>query len=177
VTTDVPPPFRSAPEQRSDRSLGQDTRLDDRQRPPGPFLTNRIRHVRRERKWSLRRLSEISRIPINALWRMEKGGLPMLDRAFQLASAFQITIYEVWNIPDRDTFTPPYLALLPDRIKIRAARNAQGWTLRDLAKAAGIAMSTLSQIERGSSPNLGNAVRIAVALGVPVHKLWTIPGQ
>ncbi len=157
----------------TERGIRRDARLDSSYGPATPSLTNRIRDLRRERKWSLRRLSEITGIPINALWRMEKGGLPMLDRAFHLASAFQLTIYDLWHIPAPVTRAPEYLARLPDRMKVRAFRNACGWRLADLARATGIPTSTLSEVERGASPNLKNAVRIAVTLGVSVHELWS----
>jgi hypothetical protein len=48
---------------------------------PTASLTNRIRQLRGERKWSLRRLSGMSPIPINALRRMEKGGLPIFAKS------------------------------------------------------------------------------------------------
>jgi transcriptional regulator with XRE-family HTH domain len=135
-------------------------------------LNNTIRHLRDERNWTLRHLERISGIPINALWRIEKGSLPMLDKAFRLARAFQLTIYDLWDIPVPATPAPPYISLLPDKLKIRAFRNARGWHLKDLARATAIPSSTLSEIERGANPNLKNAASIAITLGLSIHDLW-----
>jgi transcriptional regulator with XRE-family HTH domain len=156
----------------SERDVSEKACLDAGQSAVSPLLTNRIRYLRREREWTLRKLSEISGISMNALWRMEKGGLPMLPRAFQIAKAFQLTIYDLWDVPAPVGCAPSYVALLPNTLKIRALRDAQGWQLADLAKLTCIPKSTLSQIERGALPSLKNAVRIAAALGASVDELW-----
>jgi DNA-binding XRE family transcriptional regulator len=109
---------------------------------------------------------------MNALWRMEKGSFPMLEKWFRLAKAFQLTIYDLWDVPAPLGCAPSYVALLPNTMKIRALRDAQGWHLADLSKLTGIPQSTLSQIERGGLPSLKNAVRIAAALGASVDELW-----
>ena len=53
--------------------------------------------------------------------------------------------------------------------RIRKLREAQGWTQGDLAKAAGLALSTVNRAEKNDpSVELGSLNRIAAALGVPV---------
>ena len=57
--------------------------------------------------------------------------------------------------------------------KVRALRHAAGLTLRDLARAAGVSQSLISQVERGlASPSMTTLRRVASALGVPVAELF-----
>jgi transcriptional regulator with XRE-family HTH domain len=160
----------------NERDIGEDASTDAGQGAGKQWPTNRICALRADRNWTLRKLSEVSGISINALWRIEKGGSPMLEKAFQLASAFQLTIYDVWDIPAPVSRAPAYIALLPEKMRLRALRNARGWRLADLARFTGIPASTLSEVQRGANPSLTNAVRIAVTLGVSVNELWGIPG-
>lgn len=68
---------------------------------------------------------------------------------------------------------PPF-----DRIAaaIRRERDRAGLSLTELAKRAGLAKSTLSQLESGSgNPNLETLWALGVALGVPVSRLIDPP--
>lgn len=52
-------------------------------------------------------------------------------------------------------------------LKVRAVRKARGVSQRDLARAVGVAQSTLSRIERGERRvSVDRLVAIARALGV-----------
>ncbi|MBU2702693.1 transcriptional regulator with XRE-family HTH domain [Sporomusaceae bacterium BoRhaA] len=52
-------------------------------------------------------------------------------------------------------------------LKIKALRNERGYTLKQVADAAGISVSFVSEIERGKrNPGLDNLHNIARALGV-----------
>ncbi len=52
-------------------------------------------------------------------------------------------------------------------MRLRAAREAQGRSLRDVARESGIDASNLSRIERGiQRPTLDTLVRIGQALGL-----------
>ena len=55
---------------------------------------------------------------------------------------------------------------------IRRLRAEKGWTLAELEKRSGVALNTLSHIERGErSPQILTLTKIARALGVPVDAL------
>jgi transcriptional regulator with XRE-family HTH domain len=51
--------------------------------------------------------------------------------------------------------------------RIRAARQALGWTQNDLAEKSGVSPRTIHAIEKGSSCRQATKRRILVALGVP----------
>src|SRR5687767_6983223 len=60
----------------------------------------------------------------------------------------------------------------PVGARIRALREGRGLSQRDLASAAGVSHTTLSQIERGeASPTLAVAGRIASGLGLSLSRL------
>src|SRR6266404_4057472 len=71
--------------------------LSDRQRDHP--LKGKIYEFRKRNKWTLKDLSRLSGIPFNTVWRMEQGYGTALRNAYKLADAFQLTIYELWNIP------------------------------------------------------------------------------
>jgi transcriptional regulator with XRE-family HTH domain len=56
---------------------------------------------------------------------------------------------------------------------IRAARRSRRWTLRELAGAAGMAISVVHRIESGLPSSLESYARIGVALGVRPELLFT----
>lgn len=136
------------------------------------MLTNRIRELRRERKWTLLRLSTKSGISVRILHRIEHGGIPKLAMALQLAHVFKLTVYEIWCIP-----TPPTAEVTHpgfERIRVAALRQARNLSIADLATLAGIRKATLYEFERGWLPNLHNALRVAAALQVSVHELVSL---
>ena len=57
--------------------------------------------------------------------------------------------------------------------RIRALRQARGYTLRDLAERAGVTESFLSQVEREvTSPSIASVQRIARALDLAIAELF-----
>jgi transcriptional regulator with XRE-family HTH domain len=57
--------------------------------------------------------------------------------------------------------------------RVRAARMARKLTQQDLAVALGMSVAYLSLIERGGrNPPFATVVRIGLALGVPVSRLF-----
>lgn len=52
--------------------------------------------------------------------------------------------------------------------RIYAARTARGWSLHELAAAAGVSTTPVTGIEQGREVEYSNAVRIAAALGIPL---------
>jgi transcriptional regulator with XRE-family HTH domain len=57
--------------------------------------------------------------------------------------------------------------------QIQAARRYRGWSLRELAKASSLSLTTVHQIEAGrTSPGLGTLQALATALGVPMGVLF-----
>jgi len=60
--------------------------------------------------------------------------------------------------------------------RVRDLRKAQGWTLEQAARQAGLARSTLSKIENGQmSPTYEALKKLAVGLGISVPQLFTPP--
>ena len=51
--------------------------------------------------------------------------------------------------------------------RIRAARQALGWTQNDLAEKSGVSPRTIHAIEKGSSCRQATKRRILASLGVP----------
>jgi len=57
--------------------------------------------------------------------------------------------------------------------QLQAARRHRAWSLRKLADASGLSLTTVHQIESGrTSPGLGTLQLLATALGVPVGALF-----
>jgi len=62
--------------------------------------------------------------------------------------------------------------------RLREARVRRLLTQAQLARRAGVAVSTLSRLEQGHTPaELTTAARLAEALGVPPEALMAPPGQ
>jgi len=57
--------------------------------------------------------------------------------------------------------------------RIRAARQAQGWTQNDLAARAGISARTVHAIEKGRPCRQATKRKLLTALGVP----WDLRGD
>lgn len=148
--------------------LSEDTRR--------PFAENKIRILREQRNWTLKKLAETAGVPLNTAWRLEKGRGPVLRNAVKVANAFGLTVYEVWNIPGPHII--PWVAPATERRnKLRTLRLERGWTLDELAQRSHVSKSTIAQIERDRGPTLNNAVRIAAAFGLSVYDIWVIPTQ
>jgi transcriptional regulator with XRE-family HTH domain len=57
--------------------------------------------------------------------------------------------------------------------QLHAVRRHRGWSLRELAKASGLSLTTVHQIETGrTSPGLGTLQSLATALRVPLGALF-----
>jgi len=57
--------------------------------------------------------------------------------------------------------------------RLRTLRHEKGMPLRTMAEAAGVSVSFLSQVERGTaSPSIGTLIRMARALGETVSSLF-----
>jgi transcriptional regulator with XRE-family HTH domain len=57
--------------------------------------------------------------------------------------------------------------------QLQAVRRHRGWSLRELAEASGLSLTTVHQIETGrTSPGLGTLQSLATALGVTVSALF-----
>jgi transcriptional regulator with XRE-family HTH domain len=133
-------------------------------------LTNKIRNVRKQKTWTLKKLSEVSGVPYNSIWRMERGDVPGLIFAYRVADALRTTVYELWGIP------PSGHAMGKAKTKqfsVRELRKNRGWSLDALSELSGVSKSTIFSIEQGHTPTLETAVRIAAVLGVSVYQLWT----
>ena len=132
-------------------------------------LRSKIYELRKERKWTLKKLSALSGVPYNTIWRMEGGSETAVTNAYKVAAAFQLTVYELWSIPPNWTILA---SNAPDVSSVTELRLKRGWRLRDLAELSRIPATTLFAIEKGQMPQLENAVKIAAALGVSVYHIW-----
>jgi transcriptional regulator with XRE-family HTH domain len=180
---------RPAQEQVEQWELDETTRDASGQRPqakgrPGlsseearhPWAENKVRILRQRRNWSLKEFSEVSGVPLNTIWRLEKGGSPVLGNAMRIAEAFQLTIYEVWNV-SRPLMITRAEPAKEKRNNLRILRRERGWTLNELARRSRVPKSTVAQLEGGRDPRLQNAIRIAAAFGLSVYDIWSIPGE
>jgi len=139
-------------------------------------VRNAIRQLRRERRWTLRTLSQLSGVPLNTICRMESGGGTTLRNALRIASAFELSVYEVWETP-----APSEIDLKNRRaantttLTVHELRAKRGWRLYDISNVSGVSMSTVASVEKGRSPTLNNALRIAAAFEVSIHEIWSLP--
>src|ERR1017187_1613674 len=60
---------------------------------------------------------------------------------------------------------------------LKATRRARRLTLRDLADQIGVSFNTLSRVERGHLPDLGNFQRIVDWLDVPAERFLGAPAD
>lgn len=132
--------------------------LSDRQRDHP--LKSKIYDFRKRNKWTLKELSRLSGVPFNTVWRMERGHGTTLRTAYKVASAFQLTIYEMWSIPPSGDAPDTHWK---DVSSVAELRLQRGWRLHDLSELSGVSKTTLFHIEKGHMPTLKNAVRIAAA--------------
>lgn len=136
-------------------------------------MQSKIYEFRKGMRWSLERVSELAGIPVNTVWRMERGYGVTLRNAFRMAGLFGVTIYDLWNFaPARSVMPQPNRG----QSSVRKLRLEHRWRLRDLAEISGVSKATLFHVEAGHTPTLENAVRIAAALGVSVYEIWGVPG-
>ncbi len=76
-----------------------------------------------------------------------------------------------WRRPKRNGPPhPPRKAVWDTRL--RAVREELKLSMRDVAKAVRLSLTTYWQIENGTDPMLTNAVRIAAFFGMTVESLW-----
>ena len=61
----------------------------------------------------------------------------------------------------------PWSARQAARLQARLAelREARGWSLRDLARRAGLSPSTVADLEKGAQPDLGTMFALQAAYG------------
>jgi len=67
-----------------------------------------------------------------------------------------------------------YLELAELGVRVRALRKEKGWTLAEVSKRSGLAISTISKIERAEiSPTYDRFLQLAVGLGVEMNTLFS----
>ena len=69
----------------------------NRGRANGPALT--VHQLRADRGWRLYDLSGISGASMSTVASVEKGRLPTLNNALRIASAFGVSVHEIWRLP------------------------------------------------------------------------------
>ena len=133
------------------------------------LLTNKIHVYRKEKKWTLKKLAELSGVRFNTVWRIENGYSTALKNAYRIANVFQTTIYDLWDIPPSGDLVASGKTRTLSPAELRSQR---GWVLDDLSKLSGVSKTTLFHVERGHTPALEIAVKIARAFGVSVYNIW-----
>lgn len=128
---------------------------------------SKIRDMRRQRAYSLNDLAAKAGISVSYLSEIERGSKkPSLRTLEKLAQALHITQGQLLDENDA------VMQKLSVGDKIRIVRENQAKTMTELASAAGISVSYLSQIERSQvQPAVRTVNNLAKALGVPVSSL------
>lgn len=123
---------------------------------------DQIRSLREERGYTLQDLARRASLSLSYLSEIERGSKrPSLKTIDKLASALNVAKTQLIEGDVIDTGLS-----LGD--KIRLMRGEKNLSLQDLAVKAGISLSYLSEIERGTVyPALNTLKRIAEGLGVP----------
>lgn len=132
-------------------------------------LKNNIRERRKQNRWTLAQLGEMTGISLKTVWRMERMHGGRIDDAYKVAAAFQVTVYELYSI--RPIANIP-IATGAEVYSVRELRLKRNLSLQDLAAASGVARSTIFAIEKGTIPSVDKAVKIAAALKVSVYQIW-----
>jgi len=135
-------------------------------------LISKIYEFRKRKRWTLKRLSKLSGIPLNTVWRMEKGYGVTLRNAFTIAAIFGLSVYDLWNIGPAGVSAGLFVH---EPASIRKLRRRRRWGLRELANVSGVSKTTLSIVESGHTPTLENAAKIAAALNVSLYDIWKPP--
>lgn len=119
----------------------------------------KIRQMREERSWTLSELAEKAGLSASYLSELERGETnPSLKTIQKIASALNVDNMRLLHETERVVGT-----------KLRLIRHAKGQTLAHAAKAAGISLSYLSEIERGNiAPSVKVIRGLAQVYGVPV---------
>jgi DNA-binding XRE family transcriptional regulator len=68
----------------------------NRERANGPALT--VHELRADRGWRLYDLSNASGVSMSTVASLEKGRLPTLNNALRIASAFGVSVHEIWSL-------------------------------------------------------------------------------
>jgi len=150
-------------------TIAMQLRLSKPEQPKVHRLVSQVRFVRKQRKWTLKKLSKMSGVPHGSIWRMEKGDVPKLINAYKVARALQATVYKLWNIP---LSGQALRHAKTDEFTVHELRKKQGWSLDKLSQLTGISRTTLHDVEDGRIPTLEVAFQIAGALRVSVYQLW-----
>lgn len=132
-------------------------------------MKNSIRDLRKQNRWTLKKLAKMSGIPYNTIWRMERGRGTQLENAYKVATAFHVTVYELYP-----TLSTGDISVVKggEVHSVRELRLKRHWGLRDLAEASGVSSTTLCYVEKGYIPKVDKAIKIAAALGVSVYQIW-----
>ena len=109
---------------------------------------------------------------------MERGGGTTLRNALRIATAFQRSVYEIWEtVAPSEAESRRGIVRNEESLSVRGLRAKRGWRLYDLSNVSGVSMSTVASVEKGRLPTLNNALRIASAFGVLVHEIWKLPSK
>lgn len=124
----------------------------------------KLRHLRREKGYSLKRLAGLSGISCSHLSEIERGlKRPSIATIERLAGALKVTPSDLWPRLEPRVFPGE---------KLRQAREARGLKLDEVAEVAGLAPSYLAGLERGElAPSMIALQRLTEALGITVNQL------
>lgn len=82
-------------------------------------------------------------------------------------------IFASENLLMSRTEAEPPVLLSEMGLRLRNHRQARGWTLKDVAEASGLAISTVSKVERGQmSPTYDKLLQLSRGLGIDISELF-----
>ncbi len=133
---------------------------------------DQIRALREERGYTLQDLAKRANLSLSYLSEIERGSKrPSLKTIEKLANALNVSKTQLI----KGDITDMGLSLGD---KIRLLRTEKGFSIQDLARRAGISLSYLSEIERGTVyPALSTLKRIAAGLEVSVSSIMGNEGS
>jgi transcriptional regulator with XRE-family HTH domain len=147
-------------------------RLSAPEQPTVYRPVSQVRSFRKQRKWTLKKLSKMSGVSISSIWHMEAGNSPKLANAYKVARALEATVYKLWNVP---LGGQALRSAKTEALTVHELRKKHGWSLDTFSELSGVSRTTLHEVEEGRIPTLEVAFRIATLLHISVYQLWN-PG-
>ncbi len=138
-------------------------------------LEKRLRQLRKARGLTASELAARAGLPTSYVARLESGQIrdPRVSTVRKLAKVLWVTM---GNMLDETYTAEPHVVERDyDKVlgvRLRGLREAEGLSVRALAKRAGVGWTTINRIELGKAvPQLRTVEKLAQALRVPLHEM------
>lgn len=123
-----------------------------------------ITYIRKQLRFQAPDLDEVIGLPPGTIAAAEKGETKLEPAAVMKLRHYITLVEHTGNLPQR------HIGML-----IRQARVAMGLTQKEVAEKCGMSQTTLSAVERATSPRYSTIQRVADAIGVPWD--WILRGK